>query len=65
MPTGEGGGVTYEIDLPFKGSASERTTKLTSMLESARTCLAEKSADLSEVLLAQMEARCKLRGAAE
>ena len=63
MPTGEGGGVTYETDLPFKGSASERTTKLTSLLESARTCLAEKSAGLPEAYVAQMEARCKLRGA--
>jgi hypothetical protein len=65
MPTGEGGGVAYETDLLFMGSASERTTKLTSMLESTRTCLVEKSAGLPEALVAQMKARCKLRGAAE
>jgi hypothetical protein len=65
VPSEEGGGVKYEIDLPFTGSKSERTTILTSMLASARTRLAEMSAGLPENLAAEMISRSKLGTAAE
>ena len=65
VPSEDGGGVKYEIDLPFTGSKSERTTILTSMLASARTCLAEMSAGLPETLVAEMKSRSKLGAAAE
>jgi hypothetical protein len=59
------GGEVYEINLPFEGGSSERTAKLTAMLELARTSLAEKSKGVAAESVALMKTRSKLRGAAE